>query len=157
MNGDSLPMVQKFVDYLYTANYDESMQTADQECAPPISTLQVHARMFALADKYDVKALQMLSSEEYSNRLESSSTALEFLESIPDVYTLTAPSVKSLRDKVTRFARINLEKYLDPSAREVYEKTAIEEIVTTVAPIWPWMLYRPGVVDVAGEHKNIIH
>ncbi|PTU19813.1 hypothetical protein P175DRAFT_0524143 [Aspergillus ochraceoroseus IBT 24754] len=127
MNDDPLPMVKNLVDYLYTLDYNENLRTLNQECPSPISGLQVHARMFALADKYDIKALQVLSSEKYSNMLESSSIGSEFLGSIPDVYTLTPPSVKALRDKVARFARINLENYLqDPSSREVYKRIAID-------------------------------
>src|SRR5215471_21857362 len=68
--------------------------------------------MFALAEKYDIEGLRVLSLEKFSSRLENSSTALEFLESVPDVYTLTAPSVRSLRDEVTLFATIDLQKYL---------------------------------------------
>ncbi|KAL1969767.1 hypothetical protein VTN77DRAFT_7276 [Rasamsonia byssochlamydoides] len=127
MNEDSLPMVRKLIDYFYTADYDQNVESADTECAPPISALQIHVRMFVLADKYDIEGLRVLSSEKYSNRLMSPCSALEFLESVPDVYTLTAPSVRVLRDEVTHFARVNLENYIqDQSVREVYEKIATE-------------------------------
>ncbi|KAL4863269.1 hypothetical protein BDV12DRAFT_206664 [Aspergillus spectabilis] len=49
-----------------------------------MSALQLHARVFALADKYDVKDFNVV----------------EFLESIPDVYHLTAPQDQTLRDSI---------------------------------------------------------
>jgi hypothetical protein len=125
MEGDSLPMVQKLIDYFYTADYDEIVNEPGTD--EVISGLQVHARMFALADKYDIEGLLVLSSEKFSNRFRSSPNGLELLESVPDVYALTPPSVKILRNKVTLCARINLKTSLrDQSVREVYERIATE-------------------------------
>jgi hypothetical protein len=123
MEEDSLLMVEKMINYLYTADYD-SDENVDQ---PDISRLQFHARMFALADKYDIEGLCLLSSEKFLSRFRSSPSALELLESIPDVYTLTPSSVRTLRDKATLCARTNFKKYLrDQSVREAYEKIATE-------------------------------
>jgi hypothetical protein len=127
MNGDSLPMVKKMVGYLYTADYSEEFTDSEGECIPTISSLQVHARMFALADKYDIQGLRVLSTTKYSCRLKRFSTSIEFLESVPDVYSLTATPVRSLRDEASHFARLNLRRFLrDQSFRQVYEEVAIE-------------------------------
>ncbi|PKX93485.1 uncharacterized protein P174DRAFT_490669, partial [Aspergillus novofumigatus IBT 16806] len=63
-----------------------------------MSTLQLHARVFALADKHDVKGLCGLSAEKYFSRLEKDFNVVEFLKSILDVHHLTSPPIQTLRD-----------------------------------------------------------
>jgi len=127
MEEDSLPMIKKLIDYFYTADYNENVDQPNTESHQRVSILQVHARMFALADKYDIGGLRVLSAEKFSSRFKSSPDGLELLESVPDVYTLTPPSVKTLRSRLTLCARIILKKSLqDKSVREVYEKIANE-------------------------------
>lgn len=122
MNEDSLPMVRRLVDCLYTADYNTSVES--QGTDPIISELQVHVEMFALGDKYDIEALRMLSSEKYSICLDNSPTGLDFLGSVPDVYDLTEPSLRNL---TARFARHNPRKFLeDQSTRETYERIAVD-------------------------------
>jgi hypothetical protein len=131
MNEDPLNMVEKLIDYFYTADYDECVVSAGEtEYGPVVSGFQVHTRMFALADKYDIEGLRILSVEKYSRRLKEASTSpkyQEFLESVPEVYDLPPPSARPLRNEVTHFARISLAKFLKgQSVREAYEKIAVD-------------------------------
>jgi hypothetical protein len=121
---DSL-LVEKLVDYFYTMDYDEN---GSGQLEQHISGLQVHARMFALADKYDVEGLRELSSEKFQARsITSPKNVLELLESVPDVYTLTPPSQKTLRYKVAFKVKKVLKDHLqNRSVREVYERIATE-------------------------------
>jgi speckle-type POZ protein len=83
MEEDSLPMVKKLIDYFYTADYNENVDQPNTESHQRVSILQVHARMFALADKYDIEGLRQLSL----GKFRKANSALELLESVPDVYT----------------------------------------------------------------------
>jgi hypothetical protein len=119
-------MILNLIEYFYTAEYTGNMESSDTGGRPPMSDLQCHARMFALAEIYDVEGLRLLSLEKYQCRLEGHASAQEFLESLPDVYTLTPSSVKPLREIVTRYARINLAKYTqDQSAWEVFKEISV--------------------------------
>lgn len=123
MSEDSLFAVNKMIDYFYSGDYDVAATSEIQE--QNISALRIHARMFALADKYAVDALLSLSAAKYSDRLRDSEI-LEFLGSIPDVYTLTPSLVRELRDEAIKYTRINLPQYLgNTSVRQSYKGIAI--------------------------------
>lgn len=118
---DSKLLVEKLVSFLYTANYDDTVDTPETESSPPISSLQLHARVFALADKYSVSGLSELCIMKYKRGLEYRLDPVEFIQSIPDVYTLTPAPVRALKDVVARFARNRLAGFLSrESARLVY-------------------------------------
>jgi hypothetical protein len=122
MNDDSLFIVDKMIDYFYNGDYDVAVTSVIEE--QTISALRIHARMFALADKYAVDVLLSLSAAKYSDRL-IDSEILEFLGSIPDVYTLTPSLARGLRDQAIKHARINLPQYLgNTSIRQAYEGIA---------------------------------
>jgi hypothetical protein len=126
MMDDPRHIVDKLLQYFYTGDYIE-MSEEDDSAHSDMSALQLHARVFALADKYDVKDLCVLSAEKYSSRLEKDFNVVDFLESIPDVYHLTAPQVRTLRDFVLHFARKNLETALHHSSHsKVYDDITSE-------------------------------
>ena len=54
------------VNFFYSMNYDDEIpeETGD-ETRPPISLLQLHARMFALGDRYDVPGLRDMAVKKY--------------------------------------------------------------------------------------------
>ena len=58
-----------------------------------VSVLQLHAGMFALADKYEILDLLSVAANKYSARCLTSWEPSEFLSSIPDVYDGTPPSI----------------------------------------------------------------
>lgn len=124
------------VSFLYTTDYDETgidnsavSGQREEELPAPRSALELHAGVFSLGEKYGIKGLCELSTDKYERRLRDCSN-LEFLNSVPGVYQLTAASVRSLRDVVKRFARGALENCTVQNskneAREVYERIASE-------------------------------
>lgn len=125
MNEDSLIIVNKMIDYFYRGDYHAAEATqVDEQGGVDVSALQLHARIFALADKYAVDSLMHLSAAKYSNRLKHS-TILDFLQSIPDVYALTPAAVRALRNEAVQHARMNLARSLvDPSVKRAYEDVA---------------------------------
>jgi hypothetical protein len=117
---EDLLLVEKLVDYFYTMGYNENWSGQPEQY---ISRLQVHARMFALADKYDIEGLRQLSL----GKFRKANSALELLESVPDVYTLTPPSLRALRDAAALCFKLDLKNHIqNQSVREVYERIATE-------------------------------
>ena len=83
-----------------SANYSEEKTTAAKKTYNlTISDFQVHARMFVLTNKYHIQELQIHSIAKYFSRFRNFSTAIEFLKSVKNVYTLTSTTVRSLQNK----------------------------------------------------------
>ncbi|KAK4134630.1 hypothetical protein BT67DRAFT_379345, partial [Trichocladium antarcticum] len=109
-------IVRRMVEYFYTGDYkdcNESTQDPNQEkpeCSDEegLTALCIHARMFALADMYHVDRLQSLAVTKYSKAMEKTPNIGDLLDSISDVYRLTPPSVRTLRDKVIVAFRVQL-------------------------------------------------
>src|SRR5271156_1713249 len=121
--------LKKMVNFFYSMNYDDEIpeETGD-ETRPPISLLQLHARMFALGDRYDVPGLRDMAVKKYSSRVAVPGAPLELLESIYDVYKGTPASVRQIRDTADVLVRKNLPKMLDEAA----VATAYEKVLTEV-------------------------
>jgi hypothetical protein len=120
--------LKKMVNFFYSMNYDDEIpeETGD-ETRPPISLLQLHARMFALGDRYDVPGLRDTAVKKYSSRATVPGVPLELLESIYDVYKGTPASVRQLRDAAGILVRKSLPKMLDEAAvATAYEKVLDE-------------------------------
>ncbi|KAF4534675.1 Kelch domain-containing protein [Lasiodiplodia theobromae] len=101
MQEDCPIFVEKMVDFFYTNDYQLDPSDAENlDDSFSASSLQIHARMFALADKYDIGELCTLASSKYSWELMDSNSLVEFFDSIHDVYSLTPPSKRDLRDQV---------------------------------------------------------
>ena len=118
--------LKKMVNFFYSMNYDDEIpeETGD-ETRPPISLLQLHARMFALGDRYDIPGLRDMAVKKYSFRASAPGVPLELLESIYDVYKGTPASVRQLRDAAGVLVRKNLPKMPDEAAvATAYEKSS---------------------------------
>lgn len=119
------------VTFFYSMNYDDEIsqepEQQTEQTEPKISLLQLHARMFALGDRYDIPGLRGVAVKKYSSRCAVSLDPLEFLESICDVYGRTPASVRQLRNAIGVSARKILPKILDDEAlATVYEKVLDE-------------------------------
>lgn len=125
MTDDPSPIVDKLLQYLYTGDYTSILGKNGENV--DISALQLHARVFALADKYDVQGLCELVMAKYYSRLEDDFNAVEFLESIPDVYHLTPPEIGTQRTLAIHFARKFLEKTLhDTAYKKIYHDITLQ-------------------------------
>ena len=123
--------LQKMVQFFYSMNYDddipEEIEATERETVSRISLLQLHARMFALGDRYDIPGLRDVAVKKYSSRCTVFWESLEFLESICDVYGRTPSSVQHLRNAACFLMRKNLPKMLDDEAvATVYERVLSE-------------------------------
>lgn len=111
-------MVRRMVDYFYLDNYeDRNEQPEDPSEEKPnrsddeeLSALRIHARMFALADMYQVDGLQKLAVAKYGKAMNKNPRIEDILESIPDVYQLTPSSVRLLRSVAVLALRLQLER-----------------------------------------------
>ena len=113
--------LQQLVRFFYNAEYDDDSEEAG------LSPLQLHARMFSLADQYDVLDLDNLAAEKYRTRCIASWEPLEFLRSIPVVYESSADCMRRLRDIACATCRHHLPGMLDgEDIAQVFEMTLLE-------------------------------
>lgn len=113
MPEDSLPIVRGMVEYLYTGIYDDKRAGASEETLESISAAKFNARMFALADKYQIDGLQTLSASKYTYAISMNDHSYTFLETIPEVYLMTPPTARALRDVALSFCRRHLTTRLE--------------------------------------------
>ncbi|KAL6406003.1 hypothetical protein AUP68_10561 [Ilyonectria robusta] len=118
-------MVRRMVDFFYTGDYTGESEDNTSEDAIPI--LSVHTTMFALADKYNMEELRVLSAKKYSENLKKNPDVVNFLLSISEVYNSTPTSSRGLRDPALAFARERLPESLTSSdAKEWFDKATAD-------------------------------
>lgn len=120
--------LEKMVMFFYSMNYNDDIpEAAERETVSRISLLQLHARMFALGDRYDIPGLRDVAVKKYSSRCAVSWEPLEFLKSLYDVYERTPSSLRHLRNAACILMRKKLPKMLDDKAvAAAYEEVVIE-------------------------------
>ncbi|KAJ6024052.1 hypothetical protein N7540_004849 [Penicillium herquei] len=131
-------VVLKAISYLYTQSYNESQEQeleGDDNASQRFSRLQLHARVFAFADRYCIPNLMSFSATMFKSRLACiraqppmtdtihgsraerakgvssfgiSPDIIEFLDSVPAVFNLTPESTTELRDACLDFAHDKL-------------------------------------------------
>ena len=117
------------VAFFYTLSYDDDIpKETEKETKPYVSPLQLHARMFALGDQYDIQGLKETAVKKYVSRCAVTWIPKEFLESISDIYGRTHASLRQLRDAACVVARKNLPMMLDDKS----VATTYENILTEV-------------------------
>lgn len=127
MPEDSLPIVQGMVEYLYTGSYDDKRAGASDETLERTSAAKFNARMFALADKYQIDDLQTLSVSKYTKAIKEHSDLHTFFETIPDVYLMTPDTARGLRDAALSFSRYHLGTSLHiPEIRKAFDQVSVD-------------------------------
>lgn len=117
--------LKKMIMFFYSMNYDDDIPEAAE--LETVSLLQLHARMFALGDRYDIPGLRDVAVKNYSSRCAVSWEPLEFLKSLCDVYERTPSSIRHLRNAACISMRKKLPKMLDDKAvAAAYEEVLIE-------------------------------
>jgi hypothetical protein len=115
-------LLEKLVQFFYSLDYSD---VAPDDSG--LSPLQLHAKMFGLADEYDIPRLLGVAASKYSARCVGSWEPLEFLTSIPDVYNATLAQVPLLRHTACMAIRKVLPGMLNEEAvAERYKKTVAE-------------------------------
>lgn len=120
--------LKKMVNFFYSMDYDDDIpEMTEQEAGPRLSLLQLHARMFALGDRYDIPGLREVAVKKYSSRCAVFWDPLELIGSVCDVYRRTPASIRQLRNAACILMRKNLPKMLDDeAAMTVYEMVLSE-------------------------------
>lgn len=104
------------VDFFYTGDYTDNSNTNQHLSSydiehgeeEGITALRTHAKMFALADIYEVDQLQSLAAAKYEKAVEEISHIQDLLDSTPDIYGLIPDSVRTLREIAVTAVRIKL-------------------------------------------------
>ena len=118
---------------LYYGTYANFDAAVDDEWK---SAHQLHAAMYALADRWDLAVLKDVALANFSHYGSTPQYLLEFLESIPLVYSSTPDSNRCLRDvtvqKVTRAPHLFLREDIKESFQQ-----AVAEV-----PDFSWDLHQ---------------
>ena len=132
MEDESIPLIEKMLDFLYTGDYsdsasDSSTSTSTGEAVPPMSSLRLHAQLFALGDKYCIPELCDIATEKFSARLKTECDPLDYLDSISDVFFSPLSHNDRLKKLVVLYSRNNLRDQLQhASVRAKYNSIAAE-------------------------------
>lgn len=144
------------VDFFYTGDYAEESEEEDTgEDAIPV--LSVHVAMFALADKYDIEELTVLSAKKYSENLTKNPDVSNFLLSISEVYNSTRTSSRGLRDRALAFARERLPGFLTSlDAKERFDEVTADTPEFTKDLLYSFMHYPlMGYCNTCGSSKPV--
>lgn len=88
--------------FLYASDYPDNAEGSDQ--------LLVNAKVYALADKYQIGPLKDLAKEKFSAALKSGWDIVNFPEVIEAVYRTTLASDRALRDCLAPFMKKHIEE-----------------------------------------------
>lgn len=102
-------VVDKMIDYLYTGDYSDPTDKGPEDGNPKeqwdtMSSLQLHAKLFALGDKYDIPELCDLTLEKYSKRAGEDNPS-EYLDSLADVFFSPTIQNTALKEAAVRIPR----------------------------------------------------
>ena len=109
------------VAFFYHLDYNDHLPDKSE-----LSLIQLHARMFSIADQYEIPSLGGLALRKYSYGQAVSQNPVELLESIHDVYETTPSCIGQLREIACMAIRRHLPRILDDK-----DVAGIYEIVLT--------------------------
>jgi hypothetical protein len=104
---DDLLTFSKMIEFFYAGDY--SAVTTSEDEKDPFTILDLHAKVFALADKYDAQSLCEQAINQYRQRLKGCG-AHEFMASIGTVYGNPSPTFRPLRNVVVQYAQAQLQR-----------------------------------------------
>lgn len=109
----------KLVTFFYQMDYSDDIPDGTE-----LSSLQLHVRIFALADQYDIPNLATVAAKKYTSECNGSWIPTDSLASILDIYETTPACIRKLRDLACLFARKHLPQMLnDESTASLYRET----------------------------------
>lgn len=123
MNDDEPSIVRKMMDFLYTLDYDDlsppsvMAEVAEQQQQAPESDLGsfllVNAKVYFIADKYELKGLKGLACTKYQRVLLNTWNAPIFIESACHVLENTMETDQLLRDVIVQVASDHAKELLN--------------------------------------------
>ncbi|KAI9812333.1 MAG: hypothetical protein M1827_004782 [Pycnora praestabilis] len=149
LEDDDPIMVEKMLSYLYKFNYGL------QRATPTESTLSSHAKIYALADKYDVQDLKGLAQTKFAAEVKDGWNDEAFSIAIREVYGSTPESDMGLRSIVSQSAKKNIKALMD---RGEFMALLVEVNAFTVELLGA-VLETPKVVPLTchGHSRPITH
>ena len=150
--------LMKMVRFFYNFDYDDDIpENIEPKTESSLSLLQLHARMFALGDRYDIPGLREYAVRKYSSRCAACWNSLEFLKTIPVIYESTAASVKQLRNLACNLMRKKMSRILaNKCVAAVYDKNLSElpEFTKDMLGVYvKWPSY--GVCGACNSAENL--
>jgi hypothetical protein len=109
-------IIEKFIDFLYTEQYDDGGSKAAKTSAPEASNaLHTNTALYIVGDKFDVTALKTLAKEEYEKTLSASWNCILFTSNLKLVYAGTAKNDRLLMGVATNAAANHVEELVKNS------------------------------------------
>ena len=82
-------------------SYSESeSESGPEPDAPKLPKLSIHARVYALGEKYDIKGLKTLSIKKFNQAAKVHWNSGDFMRAVEEVYTTTGDQDRGMRDAV---------------------------------------------------------
>jgi len=98
----------------------------------PQHNLLIHARVYALAEKYDIEGLRDLAASKFARQMQRHCESSEFATTLAEVYASSLNSTRGLRDVCLQMFRQH---------RELIRTECVEEAVREI-PDLAWELLR---------------
>ncbi|TVY27059.1 hypothetical protein LHYA1_G004766, partial [Lachnellula hyalina] len=118
LKDDDPRTVDLFIKFLYTADYDV-LQAPETSHDPTVvhttepDELLVHAKVYILAEKYDVSALKFIASKKFQLSLKLCGISDSFVTSLELMFTQTPENDRLLKDLALGFVGKNYWKLAD--------------------------------------------
>lgn len=117
---DNEPLIAgKMIDFLYAIDYDDRPTTFLAEPANQATdahnpaSLLINAKVYIIADKYELKALRELACNKYKEAVANAWNTSIFSESASLVFDNTVETDRMLRDVIVQVASHNARALLD--------------------------------------------
>jgi hypothetical protein len=104
-------IIETFIDFLYTQQYDDDGSKAANKSAPEVSNaLHTNIALYIVGDKFDVTALKTLAKEKYEKTVSASWNCILFTSSLKLLYAGTAKNGRLLKGVATNAAANHVEE-----------------------------------------------
>ncbi|RFU33137.1 hypothetical protein B7463_g3156, partial [Scytalidium lignicola] len=120
LDEEEPPTVAKMIDFLYRLDYDDNRldtvggaSVAEQPTGLNSVSLLVNAKIYIIADKYDIQALKEWAVVKYKEVLPATWNSNSFIESAILVFENTPESDQMLREVIIRKASENAKTLFD--------------------------------------------
>ena len=97
LKEDDPDIIGKMICFCYNHDYDGLVLTLDGENG----SLMIHAKMYSIADKYDISLLKDLAKNKFKEDIQGQLRPERLVTLIETVYENTVPSDRGLRDCLT--------------------------------------------------------
>lgn len=105
LQEDKPALVKAMIQYLYHLEYD----LPDSEDSSEKAGLVFHAKMYSLADKYNIRGMKAFAQDHFRIRAQGNCRAKEFPAAIRIVYKTTVDEDRGLRDVVVDIISMNMD------------------------------------------------